>query len=261
MPAVGADVTTGTSAGTADVTSAEAADEGRDKVERPADSRVTGRSPNPPRRHGKRWLLPVAAVIVVLVVIAAFAVGSDSSKPKGTQSVVPAPPTYVTFRDVGTAGTGLSISYPSTWTKDLPPDSITRLLLRFNGPFDSLKIKSQPVEGVIDTSNIADIKAFTDAAISGPTIKVLENRPLNVNGQIGYYYLYYFTDPGSGQTLAHAHYFLFRGHDMNILVFQATISDFQALATTFDRVVQTFQGGPGTSPPASTNAPPATAAP
>ena len=53
---------------------------------------------------------------------------------------------------------------------------------------------------------------------SNSTVKVLKEQAISLNGMLGYYYFYTFED--GPVTAVHAHYFLFSGNKMNILVFQ-----------------------------------------
>ena len=81
------------------------------------------------------------------------------------------------------------------------------------------------------------------------TVDVLKEQAITLNGMIGYYYFYTFDD---GPVKAvHAHYFLFSGNKMNILVFQALPDDFEKMAFTFDRIAESFRSDPnvGTLPP------------
>ena len=73
---------------------------------------------------------------------------------------------------------------------------------------------------------------------------VLTNEPAEteLGGMPGWYYLYTFKDPVSGQRGAHSHYFLFKGRTMFSVVFQTVPQDdFGRLAPLFDRVAASLQ--------------------
>lgn len=166
---------------------------------------------------------------------------------------------FVTFTD---PDVGVTISYPKTWTRitTKPGDPSVRLVVEASA-LDSLLVRVVTLEKPVTAANLGDIKSVTDAIVSGTDVKILQQRSITLNGLPGYYYLYTFKDAGTGQEGVHAHYFIFQGRKMNILVFQALPSgDFSGLASTFDRIASSFASRPDTGE-APTAAPSTTAGP
>jgi hypothetical protein len=110
-------------------------------------------------------------------------------------------------------------------------------------------VRVTPLTSAIDTTNVANIKAVTDAILSGTPINVFEQKSVTVNKIPGYYYLYTLPkDPASGVTLIHSHFFFFpQPQQMVSLVFQAVdLAGFNRLAPTFDQVIASIQATPTT---------------
>jgi hypothetical protein len=107
---------------------------------------------------------------------------------------------------------------------------------------DAVTVKRTELASPVDASNLADLRAVTDAVLtSAPAhLGILKAEATSLDGLPAVYYLYTF---GSGaQRGAHTHYFAFRGRNMYSLVFQALPdSGFAALAPTFDAVVSSFR--------------------
>jgi len=100
-----------------------------------------------------------------------------------------------------------------------------------------------PIQTPATAANLENFKAVTDGLVgSNSTVQVLKQQAVSLNGMLGYYYFYTFTD--GGVAAVHAHYFLFSGNKMNIIVFQALPDDFEAMAATFDRIAESFRSDP-----------------
>lgn len=149
-------------------------------------------------------------------------------------------------------GVGFMLTYPVSWQRvDDPADPQDGVLLRVPPPGgepavtsrSAVSIKKVTLDEPVDETSVAAMRAVTDAVLSEPSagLTVLTAGQVSVNGLPGLHYLYYF--PGAeGQQGAHAHYFLFRGREMYILIFQALpAEDFEPLAPTFDAVAGTFR--------------------
>jgi hypothetical protein len=210
------------------------------------------------RRHG-RILTVVAVALVLGLIAAAFFLGRGTTSPSkakaGAKGGVPAG--FVTYHN---AADGFSISYPRGWKQVTDP---TVSLLVSAGGGDALSVRVLQMQTAVDPNNVNDVRAVTDAILSSPGAKltVLGSRPITVAGIKGYYYLYTFP---SGQDLGvHAHYFLFQGRKLIILVFQGLpYNDFIRLAPTFDQISGSLKSNPkilGPVPPPATTAPPTTA--
>lgn len=200
----------------------------------------------PDDRGRRRWLLPAAAVLAVAVIGAgAFALGrssDDDPVAAPTTTTVAAPAStdveFVTHRD---EEAGFSVQVPRSWTEVREPEGDVRLVLQADG-LNSLLIRATQLEQPVTSANIGDLKAVTDAIVSGAEVRVLKEAATSVNGMAGYYYLYTFTDAETSQEGVHAHYFLFRDRTMYALVFQALPADaIGRLEPVFDRIRESFR--------------------
>ncbi len=205
----------------------------------------------------KRWLVPVGVVVVVALVAGAFFAGRGSSGHQNKARSA-APPGFVTYQN---HKDGFSISYPKQWR--VVPDPKVPLLLSAGGN-DALSVRVLTLQQPIDPTNVASIKAVTDSILSSPSahLQVLLSRPITIAGIGGYYYLYTF--PSGNDVGVHAHYFLFQGRKLMILVFQALpVTDFKTLAPIFDQVSASFHSNPAILGPTPAPAPtsPSTTAP
>ena len=202
------------------------------------------------------------SVLTVLVIgLAAFAIVASNRSP-GDKLPPPAPedtPVPVTtFRD---AETGSTLEYPRTWQRVRVPDATYRLVLD-GGNNVAMTFRVFTTDVATTPANLENIKAVTDGIVaSNPTVQVVNQRAIQLNGMIGYYYLYTFTDD-AGLKAAHSHYFLFQGRKMNMIVFQAPPDDFDGLGATFDGIINSFRSDPNVvSAPAPTSTTATTAAP
>jgi hypothetical protein len=144
-------------------------------------------------------------------------------------------PAFVT---VGNEQAGFHLSVPAGWKPTPVPDG---LLLAIAGQ-NAASIRKTTLAQEVDATNLAAVRAVTDAALSTPDahLTILKSAATTVGGLPGIYYLYSF--PSGNLQGAHTHYFFFEGRDMFTLVFQALpASDFPALAATFDAVVNSFK--------------------
>ncbi|HWR47643.1 MAG TPA: hypothetical protein VN327_08550 [Pseudonocardiaceae bacterium] len=108
----------------------------------------------------------------------------------------------------------------------------------------------------VNPAQLGDVKALTDKLLGGSNVRVLVQRAVRVNGVPGYYYLYTPGEPGSASFGVHAHYFLFSGSTMHVLVLQALPdTDFTDLGPTFDRIARSYRIPPILPPAAVSTAP------
>lgn len=140
---------------------------------------------------------------------------------------------------------GYELSYPRDWTALTPQvnqaQTISSHLIRIN-PSSAFSVSSFKLEHAVTSTNLADLRAVTDAILSSPNAKlvVLDVREVKVGGLPAVYYLYYF--PDGKQRGIHAHYFIFDGRTMDTLVFQVVPeSQFVDYAARFDAVVASFK--------------------
>ncbi len=200
----------------------------------------------------RQWLLIGAGAAILLAVAAALIgsqlVSSPASKPKAKAQPKPAPaPTepagFTRFTDPVSK---FSIAYPSDWRPLTSPDPQVRLVVARESA--SVLVRSQPLGISVGPENLAMAKKLTDRLVrsAGKITPLREARRVTLGGLAGYLYLYTFKDKSSGQMVAHAHYFLFRGEALLTLVFQAQPADrFAALVPLFDRIAETLQVQPG----------------
>ena len=184
-------------------------------------------------------LLSVLTVVVLGVAALVFTAGNDSSDdlPPPANPETPIPVT--TFRD---AETGISVEYPRSWKRVQVPVADYRLAVD-GGNNVAFTIRVVPIQTPATAANLQNFKAVTDGLVaSNSTVSVLKEQAISLNGMLGYYYFYTFTD-GAVQAV-HAHYFLFSGNKMNILVFQTLPDDFEPMAATFDKIAESFRSDP-----------------
>ncbi|MGI8594008.1 MAG: hypothetical protein ACR2ML_06520 [Solirubrobacteraceae bacterium] len=194
----------------------------------------------------RRWLLLGAAATILLAAAAAVIGNQLLSGPSAQPEPKPKPTAtagFVRFNDpVGR----FSISHPSNWRRLISPDAQVRLLAARDAA--SVLVRTSPLNTPVGPESLVAAKKLTDNLVKAAgKVKLLrEARRVTLGGLSGYLYLYTFKDSATGQLVAHAHYFLFRGETLLILVFQAQPADrFAALAPLFDRIAGTLRVQPG----------------
>jgi hypothetical protein len=205
-------------------------------------------SPAPPPAQKKLVVLlsvlTAVAVILVGVAIAVTMRGGEDNLPPAAPDNTPVPVTV--FRD---SEVGISVEYPRAWKRVEVPVAEYRLVVD-GGNSVAFTIRVAPIQVPATTANLENFKAFTDGAVRlNTSVNVLKEQAITLNGMLGYYYFYTFAD-GPVQAV-HAHYFLFSGNKMNILVFQSLPDDFEKMAATFDKIAESFRSDPNvaTLPP------------
>lgn len=219
----------------------------------PADGHI----PAEPRR---RRVTPGRVVVLglalgALAAVLLFAGGSgDGAAPEPAGDEAPlslseVPEGYVTYRD---AETGFTLHHPETWIQTVRPQGTQRLRLNAGG-INGMLVRVQEMEQPVTTpEDLEQIRPVTDGiAASGLSVEVLATDSVTVNGMPGVFYLSRFTDEETGASGVNAHYFLFQGRKMNILLFQAVPeSEFERLAPHFDQVLASFRSDPVPAAPA-----------
>lgn len=200
----------------------------------------------------RNWI--VVAVIVLTAGVLALAVGGSGGTPADTASPTPSPTSSPTAAATGPASPStstpggfttlrseehrLQIAYPAGWTALESPDPEVLLVATPNGE-DSLLLRVVGLDAEVGEEDLPAMQRVTDRIVrSGEGVEVLVGpREISLGGMPGYYYLYHFLDETGGQQGVHAHYFLFDGDRMVVLVFQALPDErFEELAPTFDRI-------------------------
>ncbi len=195
-------------------------------------------------RGQRRWLLGTGGMVIVALGFAlwlgAMAVGGKA--PTGPSDPVGgAPePAFVPYQDPQGR---FSLSYPTGWQQEPSSASEAALLLR-TGPASqsSMLVRIVPLDEPVKPEQLADARKFTDGLVQASDVKVLVVRQITLNGVPGFYYLYTFGRPGSDRFGLHAHYFLFSGPTMHVLVFQALPdTEFVDLAPAFDAIARSYR--------------------
>lgn len=223
---------------------------------RAEDAGGDGAPPPAPDPRQKRMVVLMSILTAVVVIGGGIAIGSAMHNRSNDNLPPPAPdstpePT-TTFRD---AETGFTVDYPRAWRRVDVPVADYRLALD-GGNNVAFTIRVVPIQQPATPQNLQNFKAVTDGLVgSNPTVKVLKEQAITLNGMLGYYYFYTFED--GPVTAVHAHYFLFSGNKMNILVFQTLPDDFEPMAARFDRIAESFRSDPNvpsaaTAPASST---------
>jgi serine/threonine protein kinase len=226
--------------------------------------------PSAPGAGERRWpsrRIPVllggaASVLAGMIAINSLMLGDHTSGKKDaalpttssavTSLVTAQPPTtsssvrttlalddFVAFHD---DQTGFSIKYPVTWLQHGSTSDNRLFISPATGDGEALSIRVIPILVPATTENLANFKAVTDGLVTAtPSAKVLKQQAITLDGLMGYYYLYTYTDDATGVEAVHAHYFLFEGKRMFALIFQASpVADFQGLAGVFDTMAESF---------------------
>ncbi len=195
----------------------------------------------------------VAALTVLSLVVVGAGVGELVWSRRSTKAAAPPPTTlasspsptlsdgaFVTFKD---SEAGFSIRYPRGWTRSQPPVAEIRLWATDGKQF-AASVRVTRTQEVTTAANLANLKAVTDGIV-GPGVQILKQDPITVNDLVGYRYIYTFTEPASGLTTAHLHYFLFQGHKMNSIVFEAVPGEsFSKIEGVFDQMLGSFHSDP-----------------
>ncbi|MBW3647946.1 MAG: photosystem II reaction center PsbP family protein [Actinobacteria bacterium] len=203
------------------------------------------RSPRQGRhRRWTRWLLAGGAVVVAAIGVGLWltvmVLGGKS--PTGLADPADAAPTFVPYRDPQGR---FSISYPSGWLREPSSDSQAVLLLRTDRESqNSMLVRIVPLDEPVGPEQLAEARKLTDSLVQASDVNVVVARQITLNGVPGYYYLYTFGEPGSDRFGLHAHYFLFSGSTMHVLVFQALPdTEFVGLAPDFDAIARSYRVG------------------
>ncbi len=191
-------------------------------------------------------VLSVATVVVVALIALAVAISNRSDDGGVPVAAPPAAVPTTTFRD---PATGFTVDYPRSWRKVDVPVADYRLAVD-GGNNIAFTVRVIPIQVPATAANLENFKAVTDGLVaSNSTVKVLKNQAISLNGMLGYYYFYTFVD--GGVDAVHAHYFLFSGNKMNVIVFQSLPDDFEGSAATFDKIAESFKSDPNVPPVAA----------
>src|SRR5206468_7933347 len=127
---------------------------------------------SPPKRGRRRIpLIVVGVVIVAAVAVTAVLVasgGGGGSKKATSTTTVPVKAGFTAFSD---PAAGFSFTYPASWTPATSNDPNVPLLATIGTDnLNTFLVRVVPIPSTVDTSNVDNIKAVTDAVLSGTRI-------------------------------------------------------------------------------------------
>lgn len=140
---------------------------------------------------------------------------------------------------------GFAISYPEDWERiETPQDSPVKLVATPDDK-NSLKVSVTDLGFTVGPKELPGMRQYTTSRIedSGKDVDIVAGpSQVKLDGLPGHVFVYTFTDPDSGETGVHSHYFLFDGDRMFTLVFQALPeARYEELAPLFDAVAESFR--------------------
>lgn len=181
------------------------------------------------------------SLLVGIVVVLGASVAMLFIKPGGSGE--PGVPPGIDLVEFTSQEAGLAISHPSDWERlDTGGDPQVVLAATPNGN-DSLLVRTVGLNTSIGPDELGGVRSFTQRLVTeGTGIDMLSGpEEVRLGGLPGWHYLYRFSD-GQGRTGVHSHYFLFRGDQMIVLVFQALPQQrFEQLADVFDAIATSFR--------------------
>lgn len=137
---------------------------------------------------------------------------------------------------------GFGLAYPSGWTKLSPKDPQVLLLLA-QGTQDSFLVRTSELQEPVGVPQLPAARQVTDKIVmSNKSVQLMSDpKQIEVGGFPGFFYLYSFKDPATGQEGVHSHFFLFNGKTMISMVFQSLPKEhFTESAKTFDQIAGSF---------------------
>ncbi len=195
----------------------------------------------------RRALLVIAGVLVAIsLVILSMQIGKhviSPDKPGPTAaapSTEPAPPPgFVEFRE---PRVGFALNYPQDWARVQSADPQV-VLVALKGTEYSFLVRVLELQTPVGPAELPFAKQLTDRIVlADKSLTMLQQQQVTLAGLPGYYYLYTFTDPTTGQVGAHSHFFVFKGKEVISLVFQAIPSDqFRGAANIFDQITMSLR--------------------
>jgi hypothetical protein len=192
----------------------------------------------------------VGLAAVVGIGATAFMVGRQAVEPPEGSARSPTPTTSTGggLVEVHHQPAGFTISYPKDWSRLESADPQVALVASEHGERapqgGSILTRVVDLPNEVGVDRLREAKQGTDGIVAkNPSVELkAEPTRLDLGGVPGYFYLYTFRDPDTGQRGVHSHYFLFKGARLITIVFQALPdTDFVRLAPTFDQVAASFR--------------------
>jgi hypothetical protein len=160
------------------------------------------------------------------------------------------PKDFVPFED---KETGIKLSIPREWqqrsTKNLGPAA--RMFVQVPNTDDTVLLRVNSYAKEVTAANIADQKSVIDSILASEKITILGVEQGDLRGMPVLVYIYSFTDPASGETGIHAHYFVFQGRKAVQLVFQALPQEHYTsggLGLVWGKISDSLEIAPGPPP-------------
>lgn len=147
------------------------------------------------------------------------------------------------FSEFRSEQAGFRLAYPSSWTKLSPKDPQVLLLLS-QGTEDSFLVRTSDLQESVGPQQLPALRQTTEKIVtSNKTVQLITDpKSIQLGGFPGFFYLYSFKDPATGQEGVHSHFFLFNGKTMVSMVFQSLPKEhFAESAKTFDQIAGSFQ--------------------
>lgn len=178
-----------------------------------------------------------AAALLVLSSCGGSSHGSASPSPSGG-----------VWRQHVDAPHGFLIDYPDKWNVYQPSDPGVFFLA---GPDEQDFVEVRVISNLpvsFQSGDTQAMKQVVDQLLAGQPINVISSNQVTVNGLTGWQEVYTFQDPKLGVG-AHVHVFLFQGSRLHTIVFQALPrTRFDGLASTFQRILNSYKALPIPSP-------------
>jgi hypothetical protein len=210
-------------------------------------------------RRGLVIALTVLSVIVVLLAVGGVLLARSGNKAASSPPTTAGPSTtlatlpdagFTTFTDTDPQFS-FTIRYPRGWVRSDAPVKEIRLTVSDGKQF-SARVRVIHPEEATTPGNIGNLKPTIEGFL-GSNIQLAKSDPVTVNGLIGFRYIYNYTASDTGLTGAHVRYFLFQGHKMNDIIFEAVPSDsFGQMEGVFDQMLQSFHSDPEPATSSST---------
>lgn len=198
----------------------------------------------------RRMALTLGGAILIVGVASAgyYLVGGDSEPEPGSNNSTGQAGEYQTFTD---EENGFQISYPGSWVQGQARSGAedAEFLATPPGTENAISVSTVTFEEpvTIDARTrpelVSGVEEVLDRTIDAQpgVVEIVQRRRIRVQDVQGWTYIYKFED-AAGRVGVHVKHFLFRGHSLYTLTFQAFPEEnFAALAEDFDRILDSFQ--------------------
>jgi hypothetical protein len=190
----------------------------------------------------RRWLVAGVVGLLALFAVLALVVGGVVGRSIVPEPAAPPQPETVRFADTLT---DVALSYPAAWVRRRSPDQGVRILASSSDGSAgvSVSVRKSGLE-TVTAKSLPVVRPLTDDLLDADTRITAKSQPVavTVGGLPGYKYTYTYRMQDRSEG-AHVHYFLFKDERLVQLVLQAVpASRLDALAPTFQKIADTFEG-------------------